>query len=33
MNKDGAYQKALDIPLTEAKQPSWGPSQSEFEEE
>nr|BFD30618.1 hypothetical protein GTC16762_02360 [Pigmentibacter ruber] len=33
MNKDGAFQKALDIPLIEAKQPSWGPSLTEFEEE
>lgn len=33
MNKDGAYQRPLDIPLLEAKQPSWGPSKTEFEDE
>jgi TolB protein len=33
MTKDGAYQKPLDIPLPEVKQPSWGPNISNFEEE
>ena len=33
MTKDGAYQKSLDIPLVEAKQPSWGPQILEFEDE
>jgi hypothetical protein len=31
MTKDGAYQKVLDIPLAEAKQPSWGPYILQFE--
>jgi TolB protein len=33
MTKDGAYQKALNISLAEAKQPSWGPYILQFEDD
>lgn len=33
MTKDGSYQRSLDIPLIEVKQPSWGPQISEFDED
>jgi TolB protein len=33
MTKDGSYQKPFDIPLIEAKQPSWGPLILDFDED
>ncbi len=33
MTKDGSYQKPLDIPLAEVKQPLWGPQILDFDED
>jgi TolB protein len=33
MTKDGAYQKSLEIPLAEVKQPEWGPQILDFDED